>query len=93
MELEDDAAPKGRGISNHNPRGRHRTLTSLEKMPTDVRACIASMDFDPNTGRVTKVRFWDKNAALEKAMKHHGLYERNNNQKGENLKVSIGVQL
>ena len=64
-------------------------LLPLEQMSADVRACIASMDFDPNTGRVTKVRFWDKNAALEKAMRHHGLYEKDNSQKGESVKVQV----
>ena len=60
-------------------------------MSPDVRACIASMDFDRDTGRVTKIRFWDKNAALEKAMKHHGLYERDNDQKRENLIIQVQV--
>src|SRR5512139_4065308 len=66
-------------------------LLPLDKMHPDVRACIASMDFDPGTGRVTKVRFWDKNAALEKAMKHHGLYERDNSRKSENLAIQINL--
>jgi phage terminase small subunit len=60
----------------------------LAKMAPEVRACISSMDFDKNTGRVTHVRFYDKNAALEKAMKHHGLYDKDNGQKGENIKIN-----
>ena len=69
-----------------DPDGR---LLPLAQMSTDVRACIASMDFDRDTGQVTRIKLCDKNSALEKAMKHHGLYERDNNQRGENLKVQI----
>lgn len=79
-------------LSYFDPQGlldRDGKLLPLEKMPADVRACIASMDFDPDTGRLTKVRFWDKNAALEKAMRHHGLYEKDNSQKGESVKVQV----
>ena len=32
-------------------------------------------------GHTTKLKHWDKNAALEKAMKFHGLYEKDNAQK------------
>jgi phage terminase small subunit len=34
-------------------------------------------------GYTKKLKIWDKNAALEKAMKFHGLYERDNAQLGE----------
>jgi phage terminase small subunit len=34
-----------------------------------------------NTGRVTKVKMWDKNSAVDKAMRHLGLFEKDNNQK------------
>lgn len=33
-----------------------------------------------NTGRVTKVRMWDKNSAVDKAMRHLGLFEKDNEQ-------------
>jgi hypothetical protein len=36
-----------------------------------------------------KVKLWDKNAALEKALKHLGLYERDNRQKSENLTLQV----
>ena len=48
----------------------------------DVRAAIASIEHDKDTGRVTKIRFWNKVEALDKAMKHQGLYEANNAQAG-----------
>jgi hypothetical protein len=38
---------------------------------------ISAIEVDAD-GRLTRVRFWDKNAALEKAMKHLGLYNRDN---------------
>jgi len=34
------------------------------------------------TTRIRKVKFWDKNAALEKLMKHLGSFERSNRQRG-----------
>jgi len=69
------------------PDGR---LLTLAQMPPEVRACIASIDIDKETGAITRVKFWDKNAALEKAMKHHGLYEKDNGQKGnQNLALQI----
>lgn len=42
-------------------------------------------------GYTKKLKFWDKNAALEKAMKHLGLFEKHNQQKPEtlNLKVTL----
>ena len=43
-------------------------------------------------GRLTRIRLWDKNAALEKAMKRLGLYSRDNTQQSENLQ-SAGVLL
>lgn len=33
-----------------------------------------------NVGRVTKIRMWDKNSAVDKAMRHLGLYEKDNEQ-------------
>ena len=32
---------------------------------------------------------WDKNRALEMAMKHLGLFERNNAQQRENLQIQV----
>ena len=46
----------------------------------------AGVDAD---GRLTRIRLWDKNAALEKAMKHLGLYNRDNTQRSENLSLQV----
>ena len=55
------------------------------KLPHELdpvtRAAIASFEID-EFGRI-KYKFWDKNAALEKAMKHLGQYEVDNKQKAE----------
>jgi hypothetical protein len=39
--------------------------------------------------RTIKVRFWDKVAALDKAMRLLGLYERDNTQQRENLSLQV----
>ncbi len=36
-----------------------------------------------------EVKVWDKNAALEKAMKYHGLYKEDNRQIGESLALRV----
>ena len=52
------------------------------KLPHELdaatRAAVASFEIDAS-GRI-KYRFWDKNAALDKAAKHLGLYEKDNEQ-------------
>ena len=67
------------------------TLIPVHKLPPEVRAAIASIEFDVETGSVKKLRFWDKNSAIEKAMKHLGLFERDNNQRGPNLAIQINL--
>lgn len=60
------------------------------KWSDDLSAAISAMEVERRTeGRgedaevyyVTKLKLWDKNAALEKLCKHLGLYERDNEQK------------
>lgn len=40
-------------------------------------------------GYTKKLKIWDKNAALEKAMKFHGLYEKDNAQRAESLSLEV----
>lgn len=40
-------------------------------------------------GHTKKVKIWDKGAALDKAMKHLGLYERDNAQRSDNLALQV----
>jgi hypothetical protein len=49
---------------------------------------IAAIEVD-EARRTTKVRLWDKNQALEKALKYLGLYERENAQHSENLELQV----
>ena len=54
----------------------------------DLRRCCKALKVDAD-GRLTRIRLWDKNAALEKAMKHLGLYGRDNSQRSENLSLQV----
>lgn len=52
------------------------TLKPIHELTDDEAAAVASV----KVGSTTKITHWDKNSALEKAMKHHGLYEKDNEQ-------------
>lgn len=62
-------------------------LLPIKKMPPQVRAAIASIEIEEieaggkPIGRVKKIKIWDKNSALEKAMKHLGLFSEDNKQR------------
>lgn len=62
------------------------TLKQIHELDDDAAATIASVDMEEIKeqgiviGMTRKVKQWDKNAALEKAMKHLGLYEKDNEQ-------------
>ena len=66
----------------------------IRKMPRAVRRAIASMEViiknaaagDGHTDRVLRLRFWDKNRALETLAKHLGLL-------AEHIKVDADVEL
>ena len=61
-------------------------LRPIHELDDDTAACIASVEVDEITmehtviGHTKKLKQWDKNSALEKAMKFHGLYEKDNAQ-------------
>lgn len=67
----------------YNPDG---SLKAIHDLDDDTAATIASVEVDEIgvdgvvVGHTKKVKQWDKNAALEKAMKFHGLYEKDNAQ-------------
>lgn len=44
-----------------------------------LAAAVASFEIGDN-GEIKKVKLWDKNSALDKAMKHLGLFEADNEQ-------------
>ncbi|MBN8514514.1 terminase small subunit [Accumulibacter sp.] len=56
----------------------------LHELPTELRRAVAYFDIDKDG--VIKYRFWSKLDALEKAMKHLGLYEQDNRQKADPLR-------
>lgn len=70
--------------------GPNGDLLPIAEMPANVRAAIASIDIEVrNVGAgddavqviTKKVKFWDKNSAIDKAMKNLGQFERDNMQK------------
>lgn len=63
-----------------NPDGTFKLPNELD---ADTAAAIASVKIKPN-GEV-EYKFWDKNTALEKLFRHHGLYEKDNDQKTDPL--------
>lgn len=65
------------------PDGR---LKAIHELDDDAAATIASIEADEIKGEgvvlgiTRKIKVWDKNSALDKAMKHLGLYEKDNTQ-------------
>ena len=59
-----------------HPDGRVKLPHELDPV---TRSSVASFKIDKD-GQI-EYKFWDKNASLEKAMKHLGLYKEDNNQK------------
>ena len=57
-------------------------LIPANEWDADTAAAISHMS---NAGPVP----FDKNSALEKAMKYHGLYEKDNNQKGDTAIIAL----
>jgi len=82
----------------YDNRGRLKPIQSLDD---DTAAAIASLDVDEIVagsgpqrraiGRTTKVRFVDKLMAIDRAMKHLGLFERDNRQKESNLAIQVNL--
>lgn len=61
-------------------------MKAIHELDDDSAACVAMVESDEITvgeqviGNTKKLKVWDKNSALDKAMKFHGLYERDNEQ-------------
>jgi phage terminase small subunit len=56
-------------------------LKSIHELDDDTAASIAAIEYGPLG--VVKIKFWDKNAALEKLFKHLGLFKADNKQRGD----------
>ena len=64
-----------------HPDGRVKLPHELDAA---TRAAVASFEIDAK-GTI-KYRFWDKNSALDKAAKHLGLFEKDNNQQNSPMR-------
>ena len=88
-------------IGYNDPRRFYRDDGSLKppkEWDDSMAACVSSLELAEvrNTkGKVTgytgKIKFWNKLDALDKAMRHAGLFERDNRQKQENLAIQINL--
>jgi len=73
------------------------SLKAIHELDDDTAAAVASVEFDEIRsegvviGLTRKVKVFDKNSALEKAMKHFGLYEQDNEQVGRAIARAIVV--
>lgn len=66
------------------------SLIPINELDDDAAAAMASFEIEElfdgrgddrvKIGELKKLKAWDKNSALEKAMKYHGLFERDNSQ-------------
>jgi phage terminase small subunit len=62
------------------------TLKAVHELDDDTAAAVSAVEIDEIKadgaviGQTRKIKHWDKNQALEKAMKHLGLYEKDNRQ-------------
>lgn len=71
------------------------SLKAIHELDDDTAATIASVEVDEIVaggaviGMTRKVKQWDKGQALDKAMKHLGLYERDNEQPGAALADAV----
>lgn len=68
-------------------------LIPLAEMDPKVRRAISSIEFvtDKDGATTTKLKLWDKNSGLEKAMKHLGLFEKDNEQTRESLVLNVAA--
>lgn len=82
----------------YDEKGRLKPIHSLDE---DTAAAISPLDVDEIAsgrgpprraiGRTTKVRFVDKLVAIDRAMRHLGLFERDNRRRESNLTIQVGL--
>lgn len=80
-----------RRLSFSDPRKLFRrdgTPIPIAELDENTAAMISAIEVDA-TGRLKRIRLWDKNAALEKAMKHLGLFKCDNAQQRESLVLRV----
>ena len=87
-------AEDGNPMLDGQGRPLYRLMEPWE-MDDDTAATVASVEVDEikadgvAIGKTTKIKHWDKNAALEKAMKFHGLYREDNRQRGDAAIIAL----
>jgi phage terminase small subunit len=63
-------------------------LRPVQDLPAHTLAAISSIKATPD-GRAIEYKFWDKNVALQTMARHLGLFEKDNAQLKENIRVVI----
>ena len=68
-------------------------ILSPEKLPEELARAVSNVEVTekPNGEITYKYRFWDKGRALERLLKHLGLYEKDNQQRGITFEQLIGA--
>ena len=71
------------------------TLKAIHEMPEDIRRAVSGIEVDEIysgtgedralTGYTKKIKFWSKGRQIEMLFKHHGLFSKDNDQKGKSL--------
>jgi phage terminase small subunit len=64
-------------------------LKKLHELDDDTAAAVSGVEMD--AGAVVKIKHWDKNSALDKAMKYLGLYEKDNQQPAEAMAKAMAA--
>ena len=57
------------------------TLKPISEWSDFLAGSVASIEVTGGENAITKIKLWDKGAALDRLMKHYGLYARDNAQK------------
>ena len=75
--------------------GEDNDLLDIKDIPESARRAIASIEINPEfqgrgedrelVGYTKKLKFWDKNKALEALCKHFGLFEKDNEQQNKGI--------
>ena len=78
------------------------SLKSIKDIPEDLRRAIAGFEVlevwegtgkdREFVGELKKVKFWSKNKEIENLFKHHGLFEKDNNQGGTKTVVIVNFE-
>jgi phage terminase small subunit len=72
-----------------NPKSVYREDGSpipVHELEDDTAAAVASVEHGKDG---LKLKFWDKNSAIDKAMRHLGMFEKDNARQQENLRVEV----